>query len=99
MIVFNRTAEIARGKMAEALPWAHKIAGIWEEITGVSVTVMTPVGGKPFQIVWTANYDGLGAYEEATGKAVSNEAYVAEITSAADLFIEGSVQDGIWQTS
>ena len=98
MVVFHRSAMIASGKLAEAVPWAHKIAGMWQEITGVEVDVMMPVGGSPFQIVWRGTYDSLASFEEAVGKTVSNPDYMAEITAGSDLFIEGSAEDWILQS-
>ena len=99
MIVFQRRANIASGKMMEAMQWAHKITGLFKEITGTELEVMVPVGGNPFQVVWRAHYDSMADLEAAMAKTVSNEKYIMEITSAADLFMAGSVRDDMWQTT
>ena len=98
MIVLQRQANIASGKMVEAMQWAHKITGIFKEVTGTELEVMVPVGGNPFQLVWRGQYDSMADLEAAMAKTLSSEKYIAEITSAAELFIAGSVKDDIWQT-
>lgn len=98
MIVFTRTGDIAPGKIGDMMAFAPEIAALFTKITGVKLTMMTPIGGNPNQMVWQATYDNLGAMEAAMEKVLSNPEYTAKVASAADLFMPGSIRDAMWKT-
>ena len=68
MITYVRTANIAPGKTAGALAFAHEIAKVVEKITGLKVSVSMPVGGNPFRIAWVTAQPDLASVE-GTGRS------------------------------
>ena len=95
MISFVRSADLALGKAMEAMTFASDIAKVVEKLAGVDVTVMTPIGGNPNQVVWHVAYENLGALEAAQATLMANEEYMAMLAGAADLFLPGSIWDRI----
>ena len=98
MIMFSRTADISPGNIGSAVVFATEIAQLFEELTGVKLTLMTPVGGNPNQMIWRGTYENLGAMETAMETALASEAYHAKVASGTDLFIAGTVRDSIFKT-
>jgi hypothetical protein len=97
MIRFTRTATIAPGKLSGAMAFAGKIAEHVKS-TGVTLQVMTPVGGNPMRIAWTGTYDSLAALEAHQAKLMTDKAYLALITEAGQLFVAGMTHDDIWRS-
>ena len=96
MIVFVRTADIARGKTGDAVAFAHKVAGYIKEKQGVEVQILMPVAGNPLRVAWTARYDGLADVEDMLGKLMGDQDYMNMVKEGSDNFIEGSVNDQLW---
>lgn len=97
MIVFVRTASVARGKLGDAVAAAKEISAYVEKQFGVSVEVMMPVGGNPNRIGWSAEYKNLGEAEELFDKMMADTNYGALVAKNAACFIEGSIEDRIWR--
>jgi ketopantoate hydroxymethyltransferase len=98
MIIFARSADIAPGKVGEAMAFAKEIAKLFEKLTGAELTVMTPIGGNPNQIFWRTTYKDLAGLEAAQTAAIADATYMAKIAGAAGLFLPGSVHDRIFKT-
>lgn len=97
MIVMHRRADVAAGKMGDALAWAKEAAATFEKVTGHVVEVMVPVGARPYQIVWRSQYEDMAALEAAMDSTAQDADYLAKIQSGSDLFIAGRVRDRLWR--
>lgn len=97
MIAFVRTASIAPGKGAETMAFAKEMAAHIKKVNGVEVTVLTPIGGNPWRVAWSARYKDLGAMQVAHEKMLADKGYWELITKNADCFLAGSAHDAIWQ--
>ncbi len=82
----------------EAMGFAAEIAKLFEKVTGVSLTIMTPIGGNPNQILWRATYDDLAGLEAAQAASMASEEYLTAVAGATGLFLPGSVFDRILKT-
>ena len=98
MIVFNRTANIAPGKTASAIAFAHEIAGHLKASDDLDPTVLQPVGGNPQRIAWSTRYKDLAALDALTQKLPTDKKYWELVGKASDNFIAGSMHDSIWRT-
>jgi hypothetical protein len=98
MITYVRSANIAPGKTAEALTFAHEIANFVEKITGVKVGVSMPIGGNPFRIAWVAAEPDLASVEATWGKLMANADYMRMSEGSAACFLPGSAHDEIWRS-
>jgi hypothetical protein len=98
MIAFYRSANIAGGKMGEALAFAKEIAAYIKDQTGAEVSVALPIGGNPNRVGWSVQYDDLAALEEMNTKLMADPKYMELVASNSGNFVEGSVRDEIWST-
>lgn len=98
MIAFVRTANIAPGKTAAAIGFAHEIAGHMKQTYGVELELLRPVGGNPQRIAWSARYADLAAMGEVNNKIMADKRYWEMVGKASDCFLAGSINDAIWQT-
>ncbi|MEY4884556.1 MAG: hypothetical protein RIS34_2410 [Pseudomonadota bacterium] len=98
MIAFNRTASIAPGKNGSAIAFAQEIATYMKNAYDVSLEVLTPIGGNPNRITWSARYKDLAALDAVNTKILSDKQYWEVLSKATDCFLPGSVHDSIWRT-
>jgi hypothetical protein len=98
MIHFSRSVSIAPGKLGGAMAWANKITQFIKSKHGITVQVMTPVGGNPMRVGWAATYESLAAFESATTKMVADPGYIALLGETGDLFVPNSGHDELWRT-
>ena len=98
MIAFNRTANIAPGKTASAIGFAHEIAGHLKAGYGVELEILMPIGGNPQRIAWSTRYKDLAALDAVSQKLLGDKQYWELVGKASDLFIAGSMHDSIWRT-
>jgi hypothetical protein len=98
MVHFTRSAEIAPGKLGEALAFAHKVAQHMHDVHGSTLLLLVPVGGNPSRIAWHSTYEDLAHYELLTNKLHADSAYQNLVAEAGPLFNAGSVHDEIWRT-
>ena len=97
MITLYRSASIAPGKNASTYAFAHEMAAYVKDKTGSTVKVAVPVGGNPNRIVWSLQYDNLGALETQQTKLMADTKYMDMVAKGSDNFIPGSVHDEIWR--
>jgi hypothetical protein len=97
MIVFNRSASIAPGKMGSAIAFAHEIAAYMKDAHGTTLEVLVPVGGNPNRIAWSSRYKDLAAFDVVSTKILTDKKYMELVSKNSDNFIPGSVQDSIWR--
>lgn len=98
MIYWTRTANIAGGKVAEAMAFASEVSDLVENATGVGVTVSAPVAGNPNRIRWHVQYESLAAFEETRAKLLMDPKYVALVTANVVNFVEDTIDDEMWIT-
>jgi hypothetical protein len=98
MIRFVRTANIAPGKLGDALAFAKQVAEFVGKNFGVHLEIMMPVGGNPNRVAWRAEYASLAAMEEMQMKMLADPKYLEMVSKGAANFIPGSVNDVIWRT-
>jgi hypothetical protein len=96
MIVFVRTANFARGKTAEAIAFAQKIAEHIKDKHGVELQILLPVGGNPLRVAWTSRHDSLADVEQLLGKLMADQDYMNMVREGGENFIEGSINDQMW---
>lgn len=97
MIAFVRTAGIAPGKTGEMMAFAKEMAAYVKKLCGVELTVLTPVGGNPQRVAWSARYQDLGAMQTANNKMVGDKGYWELANKHIGCFAPGSLNDVIWQ--
>ena len=97
MIVFNKMACIAPGKMASALGHAHEIAAYVKSTYGADVEVLLPIGGNPQRVAWSVRYKDLAAYEVVNTKLREDKHYWEMVSKNSDNFLPGSVRDSFWR--
>ena len=98
MIAFVRTVGIAPGKTAVAIRFAHEIAAYSKSAFDVQLEVLSPIGGNPQRIAWSARYKDLAAMEAMRGKMLKDKQYLELTGKATENFVGGSMHDAIWQT-
>jgi dsRNA-specific ribonuclease len=96
MIVFVRTANIARGKTANAIAFAQKIAEYIKDKHGVELQVLLPVGGNPLRVAWTSRHESLADVEQLLGALMADQDYMNTVSEGSVNFIEGSISDQMW---
>jgi len=99
MIRFFRTAVIAPGQFGAAMAWAAKVGQHIKSKHGVSVEVLTPIGGNPSRVAWAHSYENLGAFETALATLMADPGYLKLLGEAGDLFVAGGTHDEIWRTA
>lgn len=97
MIAFVRTASIASGKFGNAMAFAKEISAYIKNHYGVEVTVLTPIGGNPWRIAWSARYPDLAALQALFDKMTADKGYWELVTKNEGCFLAGSAHDAIWQ--
>jgi hypothetical protein len=90
MIRFERTALPKIGRMPQALQWARAFAGFMKERYGVEVRVFTESSGR---LHWHADYTSWDAFGSVRQASVTDSDYWGHIGRAADIFVEGTLQD------
>ena len=98
MITFYRSADIAPGKVPNALAFAHEIARHIEKTTGQVLHVGVPIGGNPNRVGWSTSYESLAALETQQTKMLADKKYWEMVAKGADNFIAGSIRDEMWRS-
>lgn len=98
MITFVRSAEIMPGQMSAAMAFAGEIKAMVKQINGVELSLLMPVGGNPFMIMWRTTYDSLADMDAAQAKLMGDASYMAKLSETAGLFAPGSIRDQVLRT-
>lgn len=96
MIMFYRRANVANGKMVDALGFAKQIAAYVTQVTSKEVQVAVPFGGNPNRVGWAAKFSDLGEFERLMGGLMADGTYQRHVAEGAANFIPGTVEDDIW---
>ena len=92
---WTRSAQIANGKMMEALAWAKEAAGYVEKKTGAKVDVWMDAFGTVGTVRWSADFADLGAVEKAQMAIMTDQSYhqLVEKAMKNGLYIDGQAVD------
>lgn len=85
-------AVAAPGKWNAAGEWAVHIAGVYTEVTGLSVVVGSTVAGPMGEFTWMIRHDDAASVETAIGKTMASEKYATEIEGGGEFFLPGATQ-------
>ena len=98
MISFHRTVSTTPGTFPAAVANGKELCALAKELSGVEVSLSTPIGGTPGQIRWSATYENLAALESALAKLLGSPKYWELVTKGAPDIVAGSGRDEIWRT-
>lgn len=84
------TANINPGHGNDARTWAPTVADAWTSATGVPAVVASNAAGDMGEIHWIVAFADASAVDAANGKAMTSEAYLAELAAGDDLFASGT---------
>jgi hypothetical protein len=91
--VFTRTATVRNGAVfPRALQFATQIKELFKKDFELDLEVGMEMFGE-LRIVWVARFDELTQIEQVQAKMMRHTEYFAMLTTAQDVFIEGSLKD------
>ena len=99
MIYFVRTGAVAPGKGAHAFAFAQKIVKYWKTNFDKELELRRPIGGNPNRIAFVGRYKDLAEFDAVSQKSMADKKYMELVSSAADLWIAGSLRDEIWRSA
>lgn len=83
------TASINPGHGNDARAWAPTVADAWTSATGVPAVVASNAAGDMSEMHWLVTFADAGAVDAANAKAMTSEAYLAELAAGDGLFAAG----------
>jgi hypothetical protein len=99
MVRFERTVRIRPGKFVEALQWANEVArfvnGKFSDNN--ELLVFNRLFGDYPTIAWAVDAPDLATMESTLQQLVADPAYWAVVNKGADLLVEGTGHDALWQ--
>ena len=96
MIRFQRTAEVSRGKAAEATQWAKEVTEyINTRFPEAQLLVFEPRFGALNVIHWIADLEDLASLDRLQQQLGVDEGYLELLSKSIELFIEGSTVDTV----
>ena len=97
VIRFHRSARTARGRrLPEALGWAKEVAEyINSNYSEATILVFAEQYGAAGTIHWYADYEDIATLDRIGSQLLADEGYQSILDNAAELFIEGSINDTV----
>jgi hypothetical protein len=94
-IRWMRSAQIANGKMMEALAWAKETAGYVEKKVGSKVEVWMDAFGNVGTVRWSADFTDFAAVEKAQLAIMTDQGYhqLVEKAFKNGLYLDGQSVD------
>ena len=83
------TATINPGHGNDARVWAPKVADAWTSATGTPAVVAMNAAGNMGEVHWIVAFADASAVDDANVKAMTSEAYLAELAAGDGLFASG----------
>jgi hypothetical protein len=97
MYLFSRRARIAPGNTQAAMTWAIGITEKVTQITGLNVSLFTPIFSPEVgTLSWSAFVPDLATLEAATDKLAVDDGYISMVDAGAK-FGEGGADDALLQ--
>jgi len=99
MIRFHRSIRSSRNNGANAIAWSKELTDYLNgKYAGTKVQVFAHRFGDVSTIVWEADFDTLANLDDYQHTLNGNEEYWAIVAKSADLFVEGSVYDTVFES-
>jgi len=99
MIRFERSARIARGKLLEARKWAQEIADYTNKNHPEGkLQAFSERYGNIGKLLWQVDFDNLTALDRYQESFDNDQAYWTLVNKSADLLVEDSVMDTVYET-
>lgn len=98
MITFVRTVTYAAGKYAEIMTLTRLVKKHLADKYGIELRASAPFGGgDPSRVAYSATFDSLAAYEQASLKLLSDQEYLKLLAAYAPHVFTGPMQDQLWR--
>jgi hypothetical protein len=99
MLRFERSARIARGKLLEARQWAQEVTDYANKNHPEGkLQVFSERFGNIGKLCWQADFDDLAALDRYQASFGSDQGYWALVNKSAELLVEDSVRDTVYET-
>ena len=93
MVRWIRTAQIAPGKMMQAIAWSKEIAEFVKKYKEISsIDVFMDSFGDYGTVRWIADYDDLASLEKVGKQIADDQEYYQKVANFNELFV-GSAND------
>ena len=93
MITLICTADIAPGKLTEAVTFAHTVAAAVDKIAGHELQIAMPVGAKPFTLGWIVTEPDMATYAANNAELMADTGYIKLIETGAGRPGDGRTSD------
>ena len=104
MINWRRTHPMAPGRQADALAFVKKVAHLFENVTGIKMTVRVVTTGTLGVVGISTDHESMDAYEAAFAKFWANpEAtalgaqYEQELRDGTSPWVPGAAHEEFWR--
>ncbi|HUF34042.1 MAG TPA: hypothetical protein VMN58_12630 [Acidimicrobiales bacterium] len=98
MYFYTRMGRVRPGRMADATGWAVDLTGRVNQVTGLRVglwtTMFSPGVGT---MAWSTFVPDLMTLDEANGKLMADQAFLAEVERGGEIFTEAGMDDSVAQ--
>ena len=99
MIRFQRSLRATGGKGREAVAWAQEMtAYLNRTLKEINMQVFAQRFGDVNTISWQADFDTLSSLERYQQALIGDQGYWALVEKADGLFIDGSINDTVFES-
>jgi len=99
MVRFQRSAQVARGKLREARQWAQEVTDYANSNHPEGkLQVFSERFGNIGIVSWQADFDNLAALDQYQQSFDTDQGYWSLINKSTELFMEGSLHDTVYET-
>jgi hypothetical protein len=91
------SAQVAGGKIGEAMGWSVDILNHVTKVTGIGGLLVRGLFGPWATLAWIGLYESLDQLDEAEAAQASDGAYVKKLDKGGNLFVDGSAQQRLLQ--
>ena len=99
MVRFQRSAQVARGKLREARQWAQGVTDYANSNhPEAELQVFSERFGNIGKVSWQADFDDLAALDQYQQSFETDQGYWALVNKSTELFIEGSLNDTVYES-
>jgi len=99
MFRFERSAQVARGKLREARKWAQEVTDYANSNHPQGkLQVFSERFGDIGKVSWQADFDNLAALDQYQVSFETDQGYWNLVNKSTELFMEGSFHDTVYET-